>query len=176
MNTPKSACFHINTFKCVNCMTTRELVENSFNNTAKYWTAASDKILMPNDRIDEILFDLCDISYAEFIDQKAANYFADRKDIERKDARQAIERLLNEAEDKKWVTAFNAIRQGKTTDIEANEYENGECINPGYLSISLNELKNIEHYGRKDDYITLSDHEQIVSELQAQLNKLKEQE
>ena len=50
-----------------------------------------------NDRIDKILFDLCDISYVDFIDQKAANDFADRKDIERKEARQAIEQLLIEA-------------------------------------------------------------------------------
>lgn len=49
-----------------------------------------------NERLDEILFSLCDLSYASFTTQEEADRVADQLDYDRAEAKQALTSLIKE--------------------------------------------------------------------------------
>ena len=49
-----------------------------------------------NERLDEVLFNLTDLSYASFITQEEADRVADQLDYDRAEAKQAITSLIKE--------------------------------------------------------------------------------
>ena len=70
--------------------------------------------------LDDILFDLCDLSYASFTTQEEADRVADQLDYDRAEAKQAITSLIKEL-----VAEANLPNEYQDRLLKMLENENG---------------------------------------------------
>ena len=83
-------------------------------------------------RLDEVLFNLCDLSYASFTTQEEADRVADQLDYDRAEAKQAIASLIKEL----------------VEEAEPGKYSSGESI----LNVDgIGEVDGYEGYNQAID-------------------------
>lgn len=86
-----------------------------------------------NERLDDVLFSLCDLSYASFATQEEADRVADQLDYDRAEAKQAITSLIKEL-----VAEAEPINEQGEIDIDVPAY------NDGYYSGANNTLEKFK--------------------------------
>ena len=85
-----------------------------------------------NEKLDEVLFNLCDLSYASFTTQEEADRVADQLDYDRAEAKQAIASLIKEL----------------VEEAEPGKYSSGESI----LNVDgIGEVDGYEGYNQAID-------------------------
>ena len=92
-----------------------------------------------NERLDEVLFNLTDLSYASFTTQEEADRVADQLDYDRAEAKQAITSLIKEL-----VADAKPGRQALFTGIISESYVSGKEHNQAIDEFEQNLLKELE--------------------------------
>ena len=109
-----------------------------------------------NERLDEVLFNLTDLSYASFTTQEEADRVADQLDYDRAEAKQAITSLIKELveEAEPMVTsvdvALEVAKQRELALLERMEDLNFQFMEP--CEPDCSDVRHARHEGSWEHY------------------------